>query len=769
MIRLRTLGGVDLRDAAGQEIRALLAQPKRLGLLVYLAIERTSGYRRRDKVVALLWPELDEEHARGSLRQALTFLRRTLGAGVIVSRGEDEIGIETAALDCDAREFIRSCEAGLSDEAMVRYQGDFLDGFLVSDAAPEFQTWVEEERTALRKRAASCLWSIVETRRRAGDASAAVTLARRAAMLSPDDERGVARLIMCLDDIGDRAGAIAVYEDLAARLEREYDAEPAPETQALIRRVRHRTHTVEVAPPAVALESTPLAAPHHLSLPHEPRPGRRPSRMLLLLAAIGVFTVLSPLIAYVRARAHMPLFSATDAVTVAVLPLRDLSGDNATQYVADGLTDELITSLAQGNALRVISTRTMLMYRDSMLALADIARRLNADAVVTGTVQHVGDTVHQTIQLNRAGDERAVFGRSFSGTRGELLRLQRDVAHDVLRVIAGSASVAHEVGAPREPGTSEAVDLYIRGRYYWSKRGGPNLLKAIDLFSRALDVDPLFARAYSGMADAYVQLGYASLLAPKDAFPKAEAAARRAVELDSTLAEPYAALGFVSLYYSWDWAAAERAFKKSIALNSSYSTAHEWYGLYLTAMRRFDEAIHHERRAQELDPLSAPTTGTAAWVLYYAGRLQEARREVGIALRMDSTYALGHFYLGRIFQAGGQLDSALAQYAATGALRTWIPTLAAEGYVQARLGRRREAAATLVQMDSASHTRYVTAYGVALVHAALGRPDSAFAWLRRAKEERTNWMVWLDLDPRWSPIRNDPRFDELVRQAGLPR
>src|SRR5213592_1916293 len=259
MIRLRTLGAVDLKDSEGCELRPLLTQPKRLALLAYLALAGSSGFRRRDTVVALFWPELDEEHARGSLRQALRFLRRSLGEGVIVSRGEEEIGVDLGALRCDATAFMEACEGGRHAEALDLYQGAFLDGFFVSEAAPELERWVEEERIDLRRRAAASAWSLADGYRVAGDRSGAATLARRAGGFAPEDEGELARLIAFLDDLGDRSGAIGDYDEFARRLKQEYSALPAPETQALIRSVRERTAvgfpTRAVSPSVAAAET----------------------------------------------------------------------------------------------------------------------------------------------------------------------------------------------------------------------------------------------------------------------------------------------------------------------------------------------------------------------------------------------------------------------------------------------------------------------------------------------------------------------------------
>jgi tetratricopeptide (TPR) repeat protein len=324
-------------------------------------------------------------------------------------------------------------------------------------------------------------------------------------------------------------------------------------------------------------------------------------------------------------------------------------------------------------------------------------------------------------------------------------------------------------GASPAAGDPDAIDAYVRGRYWWGKRNGPSLLKAIQFFGQALDADPRFAPAYAGMADAYIQLGYQSLLAPDDAFPKAAAAARKALEIDSTLAEPHATLAFYHFYYDWDWKAAEQGFQAAISMNPSYATAHEWYGLYLAAMGRFAEAHREEDRAQALDPLSVAITGTNGWVYHYSQRQDEAERLLRQALRTDSTFGLGRLYLGRVLQAKGKPDSAIAEYGRlSGPIKQWVPTLAGLGNLYAVEGRRSEAVTILRRLDSLSRTQYVTSYAVAVVHAALGRPDSAFAWLDRAVQERTHWLVWLNRDPRWEPLRKDPRYAELVHRVGLP-
>ena len=633
MIELRTLGGTGLRRGDGVELLPILAQPKRLGLLVHLALAGDSGFRRRDSLVALFWPELDKEHARGALRQSLRFLRRHLGDGVIVTRGDEEVGMDRTALWCDAVAFEEACAADPPLAAEL-YRGELLPGFHVDDAAPEFERWLEQTRADLRRRATSLVWELARASRAAGARDEASALARRAASFDPDDEAQLGRLLVFLDELGDRAGALVAYDEFAQRLREDHGAEPAPETQALVGGIRARTTAapMEVSRLEAMRADTPRGDDDSVPPSRAPPPPADPRKR--------------PIGTWVAAAA--------------------------------------LTALAIGGTVMV----------------------------------------------------RASARRS-----------------------------ARAASAPAQ--RRAARDLYVRGRYWWNKRGA-GLMTSIDFFHKALDADPTFAPAYSGLADAYVQLGYGNLLRPDDAFPKARAAAERALQFDSTLAEPHATLGYVKLYYEWDWSGAEREFRRALALDPNDATAHEWYGLYLAAMGRVDESIAQERRAEELDPLSTAVAGTSAWVQYYGGRLDAAERELHVALREDPGFALGHFYLGRLHEAKGDLGAALTEYDATGPLAHWVPTMAARGRVLALAGRSGAARETLVAMDSMSRHGYVSAYAVALVHAGLGDSDSAFVWLDRAVAERTHWMVWLNRDPRWDSIRADPRFARLVKRVGLP-
>jgi len=455
--------------------------------------------------------------------------------------------------------------------------------------------------------------------------------------------------------------------------------------------------------------------------------------------------------------------------SLAVLPLQNLSGDPSQEYFADGMTEELITRLAQVSGLRVTSRTSVMSYRDTKKRLPEIARELGVDSVVEGSVSRADDKVRVTAQLIDGASDRHLWAQTYERDLRDVLALESEIAQAVAR--AGRLELAPpEVAqlAKTRRVDPAAFEAYVKGRYFWNKRGGENLKKAIGFFQQALDVDPAYAVSYSGIADSYTQLGYASLVAPREVFPKAREAAEKALELDATLAEPHASLAYVKFYFDWDWPGAEREFQRAIELNPNYATAHDWYAYLLTATGRLPEARAEIQRAHELDPLSVPIESDIGFVLHYGNEQDRAAEELEKALEMNPQFPLAHLFLGRVYQAKRLYEQAIVEYQATGPLREWVPTVAGIGYVYGIQGRRQEALQVLSNLEARSKKEYVTAYAVALVHAALGEKDQAFAWLDKGVEERTHWLVWLKRDLRWEPLRDDPRFKDLTRRVGLP-
>jgi len=333
-----------------------------------------------------------------------------------------------------------------------------------------------------------------------------------------------------------------------------------------------------------------------------------------------------------------------------------------------------------------------------------------------------------------------------------------------------AAATATAVTAATRPVLPAAYDAYVRGRHAWNRRSEADLRDAIRWFQCSIDADPTYAPAYAGLADAYAQVGYGSYVAPEESFARARAAATRALELDTTLPEAHAALGFTLMYYDWDFAGAELEYRRALTLNPHAALAHQWYAYLLTAMERpAEEAEREIATAKRLDPLSPAILIDYAYILHYYRRNKEAVRAVQLALEMNPTLPLAYFWLARIYTDEARYADAERALRSIGTLRTWTPAMAVRGYLYGRTGRVEEARGVLAEFEALiANGRYASGYAVAVVHAGLGDRAAALSALERAYGERSHWLVWLKRDPRWDEIRSDPRFCGLVDRVGLP-
>jgi eukaryotic-like serine/threonine-protein kinase len=457
--------------------------------------------------------------------------------------------------------------------------------------------------------------------------------------------------------------------------------------------------------------------------------------------------------------------------SLAVLPLENLSSDSAQGYLADGMTDELITNLAQVRALRVIARTSVMRYQGSKKTAPEIARELQVDAVVAGTVQRVGDRLRIGAQLIPATGDQAVWAKSYAGDVRDVLALQSQVAQAIAQQIQIALTPEERVRLTTARQVDpRAYESYVRGRYFLGKRTEPDLRKAVGYFQGAINVDPTYAAAYSGLADSYNMLGYYTVLAPKEAYPKALIAAQKALALDSTLAEAHASLAWVHQMFIWDWPVAEREYRRAIELNPGYVAAHAWYGAYLAAMGRHDEAIAEGKRAQELDPLSLITSAALARPFYDARRYDEAIAQSKKTFEIDPDFARAHYWLGLAYEQKSMFDQAIAAFhKAINSSDSVAVYVAAAGHAYAVAGRRGEAVKVLRRLEDLSRQRYVSAYDIALIHVGLGDTERAMQWLERAYQERSDGLVFLKVDPRLDGLQSDPRFASLVRRLGLPR
>ncbi len=497
-------------------------------------------------------------------------------------------------------------------------------------------------------------------------------------------------------------------------------------------------------------------------------------RRTALIAGVGALVLAGLILVLVRLRSPTP--SRQQALSgvkrkissIAVLPLDNFSGDPKQEYFSDGLTDELTTDLATISALRVISRGSVMQYKGAHRPpTPEIAKALNVDAVVEGSVMRVGDKVRITAQLIDAQADRHLWAKSYERDSRDVLALQDEVA----------LAIAHQINVELTPDEQarfassrvvnpEAHEAYLKGRYFMSSYSEKGLKKAIGQFEQAIKADPNFAPAYTGLADAY-GYGFDSYFPATEVGPKARAAAEKALQLDNTLAEAHASLSFVQIWYDFDLAGGESTLRRAIALNPNYAEAHHLYGYLLAEQGRFDESLAESKRAAELDPLSAGIASDVSLPLMFQGKYEAAKKHSRKAMELDPGFYLGQEYLGWIDLQAGKFNEAIPELEKARAMDS-APLLAGYlGYAYAAAGERAKAEATIAELSQMSSRRFVSPFCTAIIYIGLGDKQRALEGLEKAYEVRSQWLLFLKVDRIFNPLRSDPRFIELLKKVGL--
>ena len=456
--------------------------------------------------------------------------------------------------------------------------------------------------------------------------------------------------------------------------------------------------------------------------------------------------------------------------SVAVLPLDNLSGDPEQEYFAEGMADTLITELSKISALKVISRTSTMRYKKTEKSIPEIGRELQVDAVVEGSVMRAGDRVRITAQLIDARTDKHLWAESYERDLRDVLALQADVA----RAIAGEIQIkltAQEQArlAGTRPVNPQAYESYLKGRFYWNKRTPAGLMKGMEYFNQSIQQDPTNSLAYAGLADSYNQLAYRGVLAPSEAYPRATAAATKALEINNVLAEAHAALGFIRFNYDWDWEGAERELRLAIQLNPSYAEAHHSYSHYLIDTGRMGESLAESKRAIEDDPLSLIVSTHLGFNYTFARQYVLAIDQLKKTLEMDPSYYSAHLKLGQAYLCKGAFPEALGELQQAKSLsdeNQEAVALLAVAY--ARSGRRGEAVKLLDELKRKSQRTYVPSYYMATIYTGLGDREQALVCLEKAYEQRDNGLVELKADPIFDTLRSDPRFQDLLRRVGFP-
>jgi TolB-like protein/DNA-binding winged helix-turn-helix (wHTH) protein/Flp pilus assembly protein TadD len=530
------------------------------------------------------------------------------------------------------------------------------------------------------------------------------------------------------------------------------------------------------------VDAAPVHSPELTSQPHPVAEGRdrtdlpgkpaMPKRLRSSLTwRIAGFVLLLLVVSLAGWKLHSWERPSLVIRSLAVLPLESLSSDASQDYFADGMTDELISDLGQISALRVISRTSVMAYKHTRKPLPQIARELNVDAVVEGTVLRSGDQVRITAQLIEASADKHLWSQSYQGELRDTLGLQNQVARAIADQIRINLNPQEQDALKNVRVVNpQAYESLLKGRYFWNKRTADGLKVALAYFNQAIDEDPNYAQAYSGLADTYALLGdwqYA-VMTPKEVLPKAKAAASKALELDSKLGEAHNSLAFCLDGFDWDFDSAGKEFRRAIELNPSYATAHHWYAWHLSLLGRYDEAIAEMKKAESLDPLSLIINADLAELLVLAHSYDESIQQSRKTIEMDPNFAQAHNQLAQAYLQTQMHDEAVAELQKAVRLSGGGPTAVANlarAYVAS--GERSEAVKLLNDLKKRSSPVASHASEIAVIYAALGDTDQAMTWLEKGYEERFNPGVLLR--PGFDPLRTDPRFQDLLRRIGLAR
>jgi len=799
MIKLRTFGGLFL-ERDGTRLDALSGQRKGLALLAMLAAAGERGVSR-ETALSLLWPDSPEDRARTSLRQLVHALRSQLEEPELLEQSA-ELRLNPGVTASDVADFRDAIDRGSLSAAVAHYAGPFLHGFQLK-GADGFERWAETERSNLAQTLLRTLERLAVQATRAGDVHEAVEAWRRLTNLEPLSARFTVGVMNALDAAGERNAALQharVYHALARQ---ELDGAPDPVVTELEARLREAVTpgSPPVAATGVAASPSRLRTADTISLGERSAPQATPSmlvdppslalaspsgaprlagRRLFVLALAGaVIIVASFALQAIRRRGDAVTNtrpapgnqgSTVIVASVAVMPFVNTSGDPTNEPLSDGLTDELIGALGRIPDLRVVGRTSVFAMKGRGLTVHAVGDTLGVASVVEGSVRRVGDRIKVTAQLVRVTDNVVLWADGYDRTLTDVLAVQEEIARSIvsaLRVRLGGRDTPRLVG--RTTADPVAYDLFLRGRHIFSTRPDRDgVLRSRDYLEQAVARDTTFARAYAALADVHIRLAVFGFGRPNEEFSVARAAATRALVLDSALAEAYAALGHIKCMADYDWAGAERAFRRSIALDPGYTFVRIPYGICLMSEGRFAEAIAQLDSARIADPLDAGPSNVLGRVYVSARQPDLAIRQLSATLELNPLFDLAYQQLAHAYVQKRRYPEAIAAMRRAAAL-SGIRDSAQLAYVYAVSGARDDAAQVLQLLIRKPSNRYIPPYHVAMAYAGLGNTDSAFLWLDRAYAERASFMGGVKVEPGFATLHNDPRWSVLLARMGLNR
>jgi adenylate cyclase len=466
-----------------------------------------------------------------------------------------------------------------------------------------------------------------------------------------------------------------------------------------------------------------------------------------------------------RGETQIPHIQPEEKKRVAVLPMANISPEKGDEYFADGMTDELISYLSRIPSIRVIARTSIIRYKTTPKSIFEVGKELGVQAVVEGSVRKAGDRLRITVQLVDAAREEPLWSQEYDRQLSDVFEIQTDVAKRV------AASIAPRLGAKvsdtgmEAPANIEAYTLYLRGRYFWNRRTEEDLKRAIDYFDQAVRKDRRYAVAYTGLADSYAVLALLEFLPPNEVYRKAKRAVSKALELAPDMAEAHTSAGLIKFQYDWDWSGAEAEFRRAVELNANYAPAHHFFADYLKAMGRFDEALEQIRLAQEIDPLSLAINTGVGHVLYLSRQYDMAIEQYRRTVELDPNFAQAHIWFGRPYlQKGMNMEAIREIQKAVSLTNRSTISLAMLGHAYASAGKRELALDILDELKQRAKHRYVPSYWLAVIYNGLEDDDLVFSELEKAYRERSSWLAWINVEPRFDRLKNDTRFKTLLKR-----
>jgi DNA-binding winged helix-turn-helix (wHTH) protein/TolB-like protein/Tfp pilus assembly protein PilF len=455
--------------------------------------------------------------------------------------------------------------------------------------------------------------------------------------------------------------------------------------------------------------------------------------------------------------------------TLAILPFRPLTGGSQDDYIGQGMADALITKLSNTQQLTVRPTSAVLRYDNVNVDPVAAGRALDVEAVLDGKVQRVGDRVRVTVQLLRVADGASLWADKYDEAFTGIFALQDSISAQAARSLTLQLT-GDQAALMRKHYTqnAKAYESYLQGRYFWNKRNPAGFKKAIEHFDHALAVDSNYAPAYAGLADSYIRLDEGGGPMIEEAVPKAKAAITKALEIDDSLAEAHATLAFIKFRHEWDFAGADKEFKRAVELDPNYSEVHQWYAFYLLAVGKPDDAEVQMKRAQELDPTSVSLNSNFALYLFFRHEFDRSIEQARKTLEMEPDFSTARVTLGLDYEQKRSDKEAIAELIKVQAASEDVPTTASLGHALAQSGQLNEARGVLLKIEEFAKKNYVPPYSMAVLHAGLGQHQQALDWLERGFQDRSLKPVWVRLDPRLDGLRHDTRFIELIQRMGLP-